>query len=138
MMPYKSKLDIIEINGLIFSDALDGDFAPVRNGDKYIREMDSNGKFQTFENPDNSGTFTLKITKSRNGDRLLKVLRNLFETGEEFILNRNDKNKGGAKEIYTGCVVMNDGSSTRGANGVLGRREWTISYEDYDVNEGVN
>ena len=33
---------------------------------------------------------------------------------------------------------MNDGSSTRGANGVLGRREWTISYEDYEVNEGVN
>ena len=55
---YKSKLDIIEINGLIFSNVLVGDFAPARSGDKYTREADSNGSFEDFENNDNSGTFT--------------------------------------------------------------------------------
>ena len=137
-MAYKSSLDIVEANGLIFSNALDGDFGPARNSDKYIREMDSNGTYQDFENPDNSGTFTLKISMTPSGDRLLKELRRLFEAGERFTLNRNNRNKGGAKEVYRGCLVTNDGSSTRGANGVLGRREWTISYENYQVNEGAN
>ncbi|MGL5620775.1 hypothetical protein [Cetobacterium sp.] len=139
-MAYKSSLDILEVNGLIFSDVLDGDFAPARSGDKYTREEDSNGSFQDFENPNNSGEFTLvvSIAKNRNGERFLKELRRMFEEGETFTLNRNNKNKGGAKERYDGCLIMNDGSSTKGKNGVLGRREWKVSYETYHVTEGAN
>ncbi|MGL5713143.1 MAG: hypothetical protein ACRCX2_09000 [Paraclostridium sp.] len=137
-MAYKSSLDILEINNLIFSDALDGDFAPARAEDKYIVELDSNGDAQVFENPNNSGEFTLVITSNKNGDRFIKELRRMFNSGERFTLNRNNKNRGGAKEVYTGCLVMNDGSSSKGGKGVLGRREWKVFYEKYEVNEGVN
>lgn len=139
-MAYKSSLDIIEINGLIYSDVLDGDFAPARSGDKYIREEDSNGSFQDFENPNNSGEFTLVVSsaKNRNGERFLKELRRMFEEGETFTLTRNNKNKGGAKEIYNGCLIMNDGTSGKGKNGVLSRRGWKVSFETYTVTEGAN
>lgn len=133
---YKSKLDIIEINSLIFSNVLVGDFAPVRSGDKYTREADSNGSFEDFENNDNSGTFTLQVRA--DATNFLKVLRALFNSGERFTLNRNNGNRGGEKSSFKNCLIMNDGSSTRGANGVLGRREWTISYEKDITTEGAN
>lgn len=137
-MGYKSSLDIIEMDNLIFSDVLDGDFSPTRSEDKYIVEMDSNGGAQVFENPNNHGEFTLVITNNRNGDRFIKELRKRFNAGTRFTINRNNKNRGGAKEVYTGCLIMNDGTSGRGRNGVLSRREWKVFYEKYEVEEGVN
>lgn len=137
-MAYKSSLDIISINSLMFSNVLDGDFAPARTGDKYIREMDGNGTYQDFENPDNSGTVTIKVSENKNAVQFKKELRRLFENGETFTINRNNKNKGGEKSVYTGCLVMNDGVSGKGKNGVLARREWKISYESYQTIEGAN
>lgn len=136
MSTYKGSLDIIELNSLIFSSVLAGDFAPSRTGDKYIREMDSSGHFEDFENPDNSGTVTLKVRQ--DATNFLKELRRLMDSGEQFVLTRNNKNRGGEKSIYKSCLVMNDGSSGRGQNGVLARREWTISFESYTTIEGAN
>lgn len=137
-MAYKSSLDIIEINGLVFSNVLVGDFVPARTADKYIREMDSNGSFQDYENPDASGTITLQVRQDTYGTNFRKELRRLMETGTTFNLVRNNKNKGGEKAIYKNCLVMNDGSATRGGDGKLGNREWTISYEKDSTTEGAN
>lgn len=137
-MAYKSSLDIIEINGLVFSDVLSGDFVPSRNGDKYLREMDSTGTYQDYENPDNSGTITLQVKGDTKATNFRKELRRLMETGTTFNLTRNNKNKGGEKAIYKNCLVVNDGSSSKGKDGKLVDREWTISYERDITNEGAN
>ncbi|MGL5625574.1 hypothetical protein, partial [Cetobacterium sp.] len=85
-MAYKSSLDIIEINGLVFSDVLSGDFVPSRNVDKYLREMDSTGTYQDYENPDNSGKITLQVKGDTKATNFRKELRRLMETGTTFNL----------------------------------------------------
>lgn len=135
---YKSSKDIIEINGRIYSNVLTSDFAPGRSEDAFLREMDSNGSFQDYENPNKSGEITLSVrSDNRFGNEFKKELRRLMETGEYFTINRNNYNKGGQKETYKRCLVMNDGSNGRGKDGKLTDREWKISYENYDVDEGA-
>lgn len=134
--PYSSKKDFIEINGLLFSNVLDGDFSPERTGDKWIREMDNQGKYFDFENPDNSCETTLIVRP--DATQFLKELRRLMENGEYFTLVRDNRNPGGQKEVYTGCLVVNDGSAGKNKDGNIGRREWKISAEDYNVVEGKN
>ncbi|MEG3013098.1 MAG: hypothetical protein RR795_01400 [Cetobacterium sp.] len=135
-MAYDSKKDIVTLNGLVFSNVFKSDFAPTRNGDAWTREMDSNGSYEDFKNPDNSGTVPFSVRNDAKS--FLKELRRLMDSGDRFILKRNNMNKSGAEETYTGCLVVNDGSSGRGANGVLANREWTVSYESYNINEGKN
>ncbi|WP_297487981.1 hypothetical protein [uncultured Cetobacterium sp.] len=133
---YRSSLDIVTINGLVFSNVFKQDFAPARKNDAYLREQDSNGTFEDFENPDKSGEATFSIRS--DATNFLKELRKLMETGTNFTMIRDNRNKGGQRETYKKCLVLNDGSASRNGNGTLGNREWKISYESCLTTEGAN
>lgn len=133
---YRSSLDIVTINSLVFSNVFKQDFAPVRKNDAYLREMDSNGKYEDFENPDKSGEVTFSIRS--DATNFLKELRKLINIGTSFTMIRDNRNKGGQREIYTNCLILNDGSAGRNGNGTLGNREWKVSFESYEVTEGAN
>lgn len=136
-MAHKGLNDIIEIGGLIFSNVIAGDFDPTRNAEAWHREMDGNGSFQDYENTDKSGKVTLTIrSDNKFGNQFKQLLRRYMETGERFTINRNNYNAGGQKEVYKGCLVINDGSSGKKVDGKLGNRGWEISYESYTVEEG--
>lgn len=136
-MAYNPKKDFITIDGLDFSDILDGDnaFNYSRSGDTITHRVDSGGKMISFIATDD--TVTGSISVRPDAKTALRKLRQLMNTHKSFIITRDNRNDGGEKVTFNNCYITNDGENGKSSSGEKSARTFKFISENKIDEEGA-
>lgn len=136
-MAYNPDKDFITIDGLDFSDILDGDnaFTYSRSGDSMSHRVDSGGKMICFILTDN--TVTGSIAVRHDAKTALRKLRQLMNTHKSFTMTRDNRNDGGEKVTFNNCYIINDGENGKSASGEREARTFSFITESKIDEEGA-
>lgn len=136
-MAYNSARDFITIDGMDFSDILDGDnaFNYSRSGDSMSHRVDSGGKMINFILTDN--TITGSIAVRHDAKTALRKLRQLMNTHKSFTISRDNRNDGGEKVTFNNCFIINDGENGKSASGERDARTFNFISESKIDEEGA-
>lgn len=136
-MAYDGKRDFLTIDGMDFTNILDGEsaFTYTRSGDTMEFRKDSGGNDIAFILSDDSVTGS--ITVRPDAGTALKKLRQLMNTHKKFSMSRDNRNSGGESVKFMNCHIINEGENTKSSTGVRDGRTFNFRCDKTITEEGV-